>query len=133
MSSVSKHGLWAITFPFSEPVSRVYQHPSPQLRLNLVSVSKTEHPLRLVQAAVSGVIFLRTTIKPKGYEKRRACASHVFAVKGDLISARWFLWGAIANPAQFCLVTLINQSRRVLDSKSPRIGGLGGECKGFTA
>jgi hypothetical protein len=55
-------------------------------RLGLTSVSKAERPFGLEQAAVSGVVLLR---------------SYVFAVQGDSyaprvrVSARWFLWREI--------------------------------------
>jgi hypothetical protein len=50
-------------------------------RLGLAFVSKAVRPFGLVQAAVCGVILL---------------GSYILVVKGDHISARWFLWGAIA-------------------------------------
>ncbi len=57
------------------------QNPSPQPRLNLAFASKAERLFGLMQATVSGVILLRSSI---------------FAVQGDRISARCFLWKAIA-------------------------------------
>jgi hypothetical protein len=73
--------LWgAIAFP-SQSQSAEYIHIKQNGdRLSLASVSKAERPFGLEQAAVSGVILLR---------------SYVLVVQGDRVSARCFLWGAI--------------------------------------
>jgi hypothetical protein len=70
---------------FSKPVSRDINISRGGDRLGLAFVSKAERPFGLVQAAGSGVILLR---------------SCVLVVKGDQVSARWFLWGAISVPVQ---------------------------------